>query len=242
MATIIYDYPKSSCNTYMCNNDDNVYEENIGYPSNIGIRQNPGKCENSFPECYTMIKFKESVEPSDKSGYDILNPNNMTFSKEFGLIKKCKNGCEEEVYTSADPRLYDPVRAIRTHLDRPPYQNNMYLKDINESEEMEKYTSPFDYTTAKGQITYYYNKAQEDAYFKPVFDKESKVEGYIHKDPMDNVRPRYNRISSYNPLNYEGKDCLSDIWDSNHHREDIMTHQQTKNNSQKWMPRWTNNI
>jgi hypothetical protein len=251
MEEINNNYPKSSCNCYNC--DKNKYTiKSVGKPTSISVRE----CEvPNYYECYDKKLFKEQIEPRNISGFIELNPfcMNKNFDKSFEKIEckdECLNGNPKIIYASTDPRLISPMHSgqILT-LDRPPVNENIKLADIYTDPNMkyygEKYTSYSDINA--GQINYYIDRSIEDAFYQPIFENNAYVKGELYKDPMDSMKPQYNRTPVYNDnflntkrKNYRGK--LSWIEDSNEQREDIMALQQRKNNQMKYSSRWTGNI
>jgi hypothetical protein len=213
-------------------------------PGNLSIRD----CDiPGYYECYDRVQFKSGIEPSTKSGYTYMNPQvaENSFANEFQKFKCTDSPCGT-VYSSTDPRLIDVPRAQVIPLDRPPYDDTVRLDEV--------YTKPGLTTYGKGyktysdinagQISYYTDKSQEDAFFEPNFTTSARMVGTLYKDPMGAMKPQYDRF----PLkctdymntkkdNYDG--CLSWIQDTQFHRQDMLALQMRKRNEQRWQPRWT---
>ena len=76
-----------------------------------------------------------------------------------------------------------------------------------------------------------------------MFATTAEVTGYIYRDPMGALIPRYERtpIEYINPITAPrcGYECgLSWLHDTTNQREDIMSKQMSRMNSEKWSARW----
>lgn len=243
----LYNYPQSSCPCYNC--DKKKYKFAQGTPSNLSI---PFCITPDLYECYDGYIFKKSIEPTRKDQKNDYINNQVTDQYNntpgFGRIETCLNSCPKYSYLSSDPRLTVAVRGIRMPLDRPPLDSSVPLKDIYK-DELTNYGQ--DYQTYKdigaGQILYYTGKDREDAYYEPLFDKQAHSVGVLYKDPMDNIKPHYDRIpigkqpnpSTDTKNNLDGYG-LSWLRDSQNQRQNILASQMAKINQQRWEPRWTN--
>lgn len=263
-------YPKSSCDCFSCSK--NIYNVNVnnGIPTNLGVTN----CYISkYFDCYNKVPFKQAIEPTDKCGFDIINPQLMleNYATDFQKVncnkeeekklcntgccysnkKECNNNCNPNcntVFISTDPRLIDVPRAQITPLDAPPFSGEIPLSEINDNPILNRFGK--DYRTYSdinaGQITYYTNRATEDAFFNPNFVSSANMVGTIYQDPMGAIKPQYERfpLKCNNPLNTSNTNyqyCLSSIDDSTEHRQDLMARQMRKMNEQRWAPRWTPN-
>lgn len=156
--------------------------------------------------------------------------------------------CGGLAYTSKlpDSKARDPARGTLMYFDRPPLVGQVDECDVY-NERYRGYGNTYrtysDINT--GQIQYYYDKSQEDAYYKPIYDITSEVNSYLYTDPMGVVKPVYNKCEvdygSNCPVGQRAKQYggFTSINDSCIHREDIMSKQQRVNNQQRWMPRWS---
>lgn len=245
MANIIYDYPKSSCRCYNCTDTAYSYES-TGLPSNMSVVN----CEiPAMYDCYNNLPFGCDIQPQDNHGYTMINPQvfDQQYSSDFQSVK-CpeKQGCPEVQYASKDPRLISVAHSGQVlTLDRPPITNNIQLKNISQDKSLDGYGQKYStYSDINaGQIAYYTNKAQEDAFFLPNFTISARVCKSVYKDPMGALLPTYQRepLKNNNPLDtkkdtYEGG--LSWIQDSMEHREDLMSRQMGPQLEQRWLPRW----
>lgn len=252
MTDLINNYPKSSCNCYKCGLNNYKFPKK-GKPTNISVRD----CEvPDYYDCYYTKEFKDQIEPRNIKGYIDLNPEciQKNYDKSFQKIecdKECLNGEKKIIYTSTDPRLISSAHNGQVlTLDRPPLTDSIKLADIYTDPSM-KYYGKTEYSSYSdvnaGQILYYIDRSIEDAFYEPIFQNNAYVKGELYKDPMDSMKPQYNRTPVYNDNflntkrdNYRGR--LSWIEDSNEQREDIIALQQRKYNQTKYSSRWTGNI
>ena len=212
---------------------------------NIPTNMSTENCNTSY--CYYNGKrFYQDIEPKNNEGYTILNPdiikNNK--SKDFKPIYSKNNN---EYYYSPDPRLIHVPYSERLILDFPPLTNNINSKNIETEETLDNYGQKYkDYSDINaGYITYYVNKKYTDAFYSPTFGSSANVYGTLYKDPMDSLKPQYNResLKQNNVLNTQRKSydgCLSWINDSNNFREDLISKQMRKRNQERYEPRWFN--
>lgn len=233
----------SSCDC--CNVNPMQKIPDIGVPTNMSVRNcnfQPYKCFNEYP-------LKTDIEPADKSGYTLLNPDHFSkmYDKSFTKTKvNCPTkGCEE-VYYSPDPRLISvPHSGQVLPLDRPPITAEIKLDTIY-NPELTNYGKNYGtYTDINaGQILYYIDKSREDPFYEPLFSKEARMLNTLYRDPMNAMKPQYDRCPiepCNNPLMNKDKEYfgkLSWIDDSTEHREDILARQMRKRNEQRWEPRW----
>ncbi len=166
---------------------------------------------------------------------------------------------EVDKYISRDPRLVDQIRGYTMTLDRPPYNSEVPLSETYSKEYLNYGKNYKDYGNIHaGQIMYYYDKSIQQPFFEPVFTINSNVNSYLYKDPMDNYKPYYTHetTNKFNPMidsdpknlcRYTSdtkKDTslttgLSFIYDTNYHREDIISKQMDLTNRTKYTSRWT---
>ena len=259
MTDIIYDYPKSSCDCWKCNQDkcnqDNYNQDNCtSYLDNSTNMYFNNHCIFSkYNDCYDKNTFRVDKEPFYKSGNVILNPSVLTtdkFDKTFKAVntEDCPNSFSgTTTYISSDPRLYNQG-GTWLQLDRPPLNSTIKLSSLNIDKSLNNYgkgyTSYSDINT--GQYVYYINKEREDPFYKPLFSKEAISIGTMYKDPMGSIKPQYNRI----PLNQNNETdetdetneyALSFMKDTQFHREDILALQMRKKNEQRYEPLWGSN-
>ena len=246
MANIIYNYDKSSCNCYKCN--ENMYTDKKGIPSNMSITN----CEiPKLYDCYRTKPFRYNIEPTQAEGYKFLNPivYRNKLSKDFraticeGNNEKC---CPDLQFVSKDPRLISVPHSGQVQtLDRPPPNSAMLLSEISTDKNLDNYGKGYrSYADIDGgYISYYIDKSIEDPLFSPVFANTASSQGNLYRDPMGAFKPQYERnpLTNDNLLDtqrnyYEGG--LSWIRDSQEFREDIISKFMADNNEKKWSARW----
>lgn len=242
MTDLVYKYPQSSCNCEMDKGKNYKFSQD-GVPTNISVRN----CNISdYYNTHERRTFKVGVEPEDKKGYDLINPQVYTqsYSKDFDKIT-CPKGqqCEGTTYSSWDPRLFNSPRFQYITLNQPPIDDSVMLKNIYK-EKLRNYGKNYKtYSDINaGQIMYYTNKSLDGAFFKPIFSEPANVSSKVYVDPMGAVKPEYDRtvINPVNPVtsnscNYNPYG-LSWIKDSQEHRADIISSQMS--DTIRWQPRW----
>ena len=246
MASVVYKYPKSSCNCYECTSKTYDFPSE-GVPTNMSVRN----CD--FPnyfQCYDNKPFRRDIEPRRQSGMTNINPQVLTqkYAKDFQKVSCPTNppSCPSTQYASMDPRLISASHTGQVQtLDLPPITGEMKLSALPHDKLLDKYGQGYrTYSDVNaGQIMYYIDRSIEDPYFTPNFVTSATSTGVLYKDPMGALKPRYNRkpLTSTNPIgperdNYEG--CLSWMQDSLDHRQDLMSLQMRKMNEQTYAPRW----
>lgn len=244
----MYDYPKSSCNCYNCTHRRYPCE-GTGLPTNMSVRN--CKVPDMF-QCYDRSVFRDDIEPVDKHGKVIMNPQVITdkLSTDFKAVK-CPNpqACPEIQYASSDPRLVSPAHSGQVlTLDRPPIQatsGTPYLHDISMDKRLDNFGQNYTgyHDVNAGDIIYYINRSREDPFYEPLFTTPARAIGTLFQDPMGAMKPQYDRVllTCKNPLNtqndtYSGG--LSWMQDSSFHREDLLARQMRRANEQRYMPRW----
>lgn len=190
------------------------------------------------------VLFRTNIQPANNTGYTILNPGIITDNYANGYYNI---GCQPtSPYASSDPRLVSPIYGgQRMYLDRPAITSYVPLDSIDTDEKLDNYHQNFgSYKNATfGNLVYYVDKAQQDAYFMPNFVNSSCVNSSVWIDPMGSAKPIYQRtpLKTINYLNtqrshYDG--CLSSIRDTSEFRENLMASQMSKNLQERYSPRW----
>jgi hypothetical protein len=206
----------------MINNNLNITCNN-DYQTNLAIKNCslPKDCEKQ------NNVFQVEKLPRKNEGMYVLNQKLYDNRYDYN----CKR----------DPRLFDQVRGEILQLDRPPIDSTANIKSIFTDENLSNnrtvYRNYKDIT--RGDVEYYVNNKQKDAFFNPVFSNETNVYGYLYKDPMDAIKPAYFRQvreCSNDTDKFDG--CLSFIHDSNEQRADLISKQMNIRNRQKYESRW----
>jgi hypothetical protein len=138
------------------------------------------------------------------------------------------------LYQSKDPRTIDVPRNFRMSFDRPPYQTP------NTQPQQHLYSAPGnstgfydDYKNIRaGQVIYYTDVERADPYSTPPYIIPSETIPTLLKDPMGALRPYYEKV----PLFQEDTTLSEYSFDRDQmtFREDLMSKQQQKINSQQW--------
>jgi len=231
-----YSQQISSCNCYNCKASDFKLE-----------KQNPKNCAFSpYFDCIDKLPFKNQKEPSNKIGFEFINPKAISnaYASDFYKDKT------EDVYNSTDPRLISGGHNGQVlSLDRPPIDHQIKLSKVYTDPNMVNYGKQYsNYSDINvGQILYYNDKADEDILFSPLFENCANVEGVLYKDPMASIAyPEYYRtpLNINNVLKTKNRKYtygLSSIDDTNEFREEIIHLQMRPQDRSRYMPRWTGN-
>ena len=86
---------------------------------------------------------------------------------------------------------------------------------------------------------YYFDDAIAGTYFNPIFANESIAMGRNYSDPMNGIKPSYERIPIKNKFKKGYTGGLSFINDTNESREDLISLQMREINRSKYSARWT---
>lgn len=175
---------------------------------------------------------KTNNQCSDNEVYKFLNKRGVRSSPYF---EKDSNGTAMSM--KADARLYDARHSYFMQLDSPPVQVTYDLinDNISGNPELSGYGKNYKgYSTVTGgQIQYYIDKELSEPFYSPVYGTKAKSRGSTYKDPMDSVKPHFDR--EY-PVYGEFRDgtCLSFLDDTTKFRDDIISRQQRVHNQQKF--------
>lgn len=192
------------------------------------------KNKNLYKPCRTLYSL-------DKPGGGITFLNLPVYTDKYSQDFRKENG----KYYTDDPRMKDVVRRVGDNsqilgLDKPPLNSGVPVKSIYKNEKLVGYGKEYlDYGDIKeGQILYYVDGELNKPYFEPTFTHSQNFKKVLYKDPMGSVKPQYNR----HPVACKkyGDDCeyifkSSWIEDTNEHREDIISRQMAKYNSQRYI-------
>ena len=211
------------------------------FPTNMSIRH--CKIPKNF-DSHNKMLFRDGIEPEKKNGYIYLNPSAMQsqYATDFFPVQSSS----KVQYRSNDPRLISASRGgDRLTLDNPPIDSQINLDKIYTDKNLNNYGKSYNtYSDIKaGQITYYIDKSIKDPFFSPLFSTPINSQGILYRDPMGSFKAQYERepLNSNDPINTDKKyykGGLSWIEDSQEHREDLLSKQMSKYNSQKWSSRW----
>lgn len=139
----------------------------------------------------------EPMITKDIHEYFILNKERDVQSAGDFYMK-----CSQQGAHSNDPRLIDPIRNIRTVLDRPPYQprnvqplQNIYT-DCHNDITPRVYNRGYEDIYA-GDLEYYIDSSQAQAYDDPEYGIQKVVIPFVFQDPMGALKPQYDRVNLY---------------------------------------------
>lgn len=245
----IHLYPKTLC---ACTDCKNKYPIPQGDPTNLAVR---GCQVSPFFSCHSRTEFSDQrnipAPPQGcEKGWDQLNPQVYT-EKQDPLFSPLKCATDKDkfcvdTFISPDPRGINSIRGMEyTRVDRPSINGNVQLKNIYKKKWNDYGVGSKPYSEINdGQIMYYTDKSIANAFFSPVYGTTAKETPILFKDPMDSMKPEYNRepvINTENPATQCVECypyCLSWMQDTQSHREDLMSYQMRKRNQERWMPRW----
>jgi len=168
------------------------------------------------------------------------NDNTYTYLNERGVkqspfFDSGKGQVMDNVYKTnkADARLVDAGRDYRHELDIKPIQvyYDLIHDNVSQNPELNGYGKNYKgYSSVSGgQIQYYVDKELANPFTRPVYASTTNVVGYTYKDPMDAVKPQFEK--SYPKESFTG---LSWLDDSCSFRDDIIALQQRKHNEQRY--------
>jgi len=100
---------------------------------------------------------------------------------------------ETDLFTSADPRLYDVNRNIRLQFESPPVQpaniqplTNVACSDVHAPPLYNDYAD-----IHLGNVSYYTTQFKKQVFPSPIYQIRSQVEATVLTDPMGGVKPYY---------------------------------------------------
>jgi hypothetical protein len=203
-------------------------------------------CSLSYKNCTlptrTITLLKENIQPvytpSERinlNTYPLKYDTTTIYTPVTTNIKGCKDAVQ-----GSNPLLIEPVRGQRLLLSQPPFNSETEIGMYGPSQfPSNRYGKRYtDYGSINaGQIQYYYNNDRKNPYTGPNFVTPAYVEYELVKDPMDNVRPAYNRMS-LESYDYHCNECDSYTHDTLVFRQELMEKQMRKRNSQEWVYRY----
>jgi hypothetical protein len=245
------DIPKSGHLT-SCSCQDCVINKTPGMPINkfayhldtniaYGPESNdPLSCQQTDFSCVDNIIYNAYQQPA------LVEPprSRKNYNNDFGLTESPgffeeQSACGGKGYWAAfDARLIDSFRGEKTILDRPSLQGSIPLNSIYDKK-YENYGK--NYTNYRsinaGQIQYYNDKSIGDPFFQPVYTIRSGTVARVFKDPMDSLKPYYDKIPDQKTLHNLSDD--QQTRDTLSFREDIMSKQSSLMNRMKYTARWS---
>ena len=164
--------------------------------------------------------------------YSYLNDRGV---KQSPFYVPEKGQVMNQVYktTKHDARLVDAARNYNHELDIKPIQvfYDLINDNISQNPELNGYGKNYKGygSVTGGQIQYYIDKELAVPFNKPVYATATDSVGYTFKDPMDAVKPQFEK--AYPKESFSG---LSWLDDSCSFRDDIVARQQRKHNEQRY--------
>jgi hypothetical protein len=144
-------------------------------------------------------------------------------------------------YFKYDPRLYNQHGSI-VKLDRPSISSYTDLSTLSDNSSLDGYGKSYNSydDINSGQYVYYTNENKNYPFYDHIFNDKATYIRSVYKDPMDCVKPVFDRISDskYNPILTKlgpiEDDCNAFMRDSQSHREDMMSLQMRHRNQQTY--------
>jgi hypothetical protein len=217
-----------------CNpNYINETYENI-IPGNLGVYSGCCMLPNNNGHLYKVSEYYEPMSEY-KQEVKFLSKMGLTPMPDYKVVKNSIGG--EGYFYPSDSRVIDPVRDIKTILDKPAEVGSVDM-DLVSSLDNSNYGSIYrTYSDIKnGQIAYYVDPSISQPFFSPVYTLSSYVDKTIFKDPMDSIKPEYIKTPITTTLN--SVSSLQDTRDALSFREDLMSKQQNLYNRTSWTNRW----
>lgn len=170
---------------------------------------------------------RKNNECKDDNVYTYLNKRGVEQSPYFVQEKDGKY-----ISKKPDGRMIDSSRSYQQELDIKPIQvvYNLIHDNVSGNPELKDYGKNYkNYSTVTGgQIQYYIDK-DEEAFNSPVYAAKTKATGIMYKDPMDSIKPQFDK--QYPTESFTG---LSWLDDSCSFRDDIISKQQRVNNQRRY--------
>lgn len=246
-------YPQTSCPCSYCppqNRYNYTAEPDCAKPNSLAVPD----CIESFNLKYCTDKqvYKQDIQPKPVSNAKSIKLNKLGLKLQeqnyIPVKADLSNQCEV-AYAGCNPLLIDAMRGDRLLLDRPNLTgkvpinvcpNQVYQPWLNTYGK--NYTNYNDITG--GQIQYYVDPTNADAYYPPNFVTPALIDHTIKVNPMGVVYPQYER-QSMQPYMWDGcnkDECNSSTKDQLTFREGLMASQMRKMNQQRYQPRWAKNV
>lgn len=169
---------------------------------------------------------------TDDATYTFFNKRGVEKSPFFA---EEKGKVVDRVYKSlkADARLVDSSRDYVQELDIEPIQvyYDLINDNVSQNRNLDGYGKNYkSYSSVNGgQIQYYIDKELSVPFNRPVYASTTQAIGYTYKDPMDSVKPQFEK--AYPKESFTG---LSWLDDSCSFRDDLIALQQRKHNEQRY--------
>ena len=207
---------------------DNVIPGNLGLYSGVcPLPQNNGHLYKVSGYYEPMPEYKQEIKFLSKMG--------LTPMPDYKVVDNPLGG--DGYFYPSDNRVLDPVRDIRTILDKPAEVGSVDMDLVGNFDNSNYGAIYGTYSDIKnGQIAYYVDPSISQPFFAPVYTLSSYVDKTIFKDPMDSIKPEYIKTPVTSTLNSVVPSQTTR--DALFHREDLMSRQQNLYNRTSWTNRW----
>ena len=208
--------------------------------------------EPNLPLEQDMCRVNNGCKDDSSAVY--LNQRGVKPSPYF---MKNKGEFYPKAYTTVkhDGRMVDSARNYIQKLDSKPIQvvYDLINDNISGNPELKNYGQNYtDYSNVSGgQIQYYIDKEIAEPFHKPIYAEKTPSIGYTYKDPMDSVKPQFEKQYAFGDggvsadgntqwaslgKGYPSKSFTGLSWldDSCSFRDDITSKQQRTHNEQRY--------
>ena len=146
-------------------------------------------------------------------------------------------------WTTADATTLDAQGSTRLCLDSRPMKTHItdYWSIYDKNFDGNRYKSIYYHREdLPGQIQYYVHPEMTNPFFTPLFPKNTRALGAVYVDPMNTVHYDFQRPWRQDQL-CGADDCqITEIRDSQGHREDILAHVMRPRNKHEYEPVYYN--
>lgn len=212
-----------------------IYDNNNIIPGNLGVYSGCCPLPQNNGHLYKVSGYYEPM-PEYNQDVRFLSRMGLTQMPDYKIVDNPVGG--KGFFYPSDNRVIDPVRDMRTILDKPAEVGSVDM-DLVGSFDNSNYASNYrTYSDIKnGQIAYYVDPSISQPFFAPVYTLSSYVDKTIFKDPMDSIKPEYIKTPVTSTL-YSTCPCSQTTRDALFFREDLMSKQQNLYNRTSWTNRW----
>jgi len=226
-------------NNYKSGHTGHTGHTGASIPGSLGVYS----CDEPLPynagRLYPISTSYQVMDERPKADERIHFTNQMGLYEmpDYHVVDNLGLPGQPGYYYPQDGRVVDAARSIRMTLDRPAMVGAVYMDQVAEFDNRNYGAKYQGYSDIRnGQIAYYVNQDIAQPYFSPVYTLSSAVEKVIRVDPMDSVKPEYEKIPITSSLHHASRDQATR--DELSFREDLMSRQQNLYNRTSWTNRW----
>lgn len=195
----------------------------------------------AFYDIHELKDIKANGKPFYINDLTYLKDDRFTpIDKKRSIGKMCNTS--NIGWISKDSTTLDAQKAVRMCLDSVPMtsQVNDYWNIYSKDSDINRYKSVYYFREdLPGQIQYYVDLEMTNPFFNPLFPKNTKAQGSVYIDPMNNAHYDFRRLKQ--PLNCN--DCgIPEFRDLQEHREDILSNIMRPRNRKEYEPVYFNFI